>query len=68
MGERDAGRRTIPLQVDMIAAHIAMVLRGTAHAREAYNPHTGRYGGRVTASNAYGSWGRSVVSGKDGVG
>jgi hypothetical protein len=40
--------------------------RGSAYAREAYNPHTGRYAGRITASNVYGSWGRSVVSGKDG--
>lgn len=36
--------------------------RGGGFAREAYNPHTGRYAGQVGASNAYGSWGRSVVS------
>lgn len=35
---------------------------GSAYAREAYNPYTGNYAGRVTASNPYGSWGRSVVS------
>jgi hypothetical protein len=40
--------------------------RGSAFAREAYNPYTGRHGGRVTASNMYGSWGRSVVSGSEG--
>ena len=40
--------------------------QGGAYARAAYNPYTGRQAGRVTASGAYGSWGRSVVSGSEG--
>jgi hypothetical protein len=38
---------------------------GSAHVRQAYNPWTGNYAARAGGSNAYGSWGRGVVSDGD---
>ena len=53
---------TIPTPEPMPVERQHPLLTATQSVGQAYNPYTGAYGATHQGSNAYGSWGQSVVS------
>ena len=53
---------TIPTPAPTLAERLPRPPTASRSVGEAYNPYTGAYGATRQGSNAYGSWGQSVVS------